>query len=81
MADVGVPLPPSRSILPGRKRNPDTLAGRIRALQVGESMYVDKPQPIVSANAHAQVVNGRAPKGAEYTTRREGDGCRIWRTA
>lgn len=80
MADVGIPIPPSRSTRPGRKCNPDTLSGRIRALKVGESLY-DESQSRLASLAHAQVVNGRADPGFAYVTRKEGEGARIWRTA
>jgi hypothetical protein len=80
VAQTGVPIPPSRSTLPGRKRNPDTMAGRIRALKVGESLYFDKRQNIVCGTALAQKLHGRVDASFEFVTRKEGDGARIWRT-
>jgi hypothetical protein len=80
MGDLHIPIPPSRSTLPGRKRNPDTLSGRIRALKVGESLW-DESHSRLAAIAHAQIVNGRVDPGFAYVTRKEGAGARIWRTA
>lgn len=57
------------------------MAGKIRTLKVGESMYFDKPQNIVSGTALAQVLHGYVEPGFEFTTRKEGAGARIWRTA
>lgn len=79
MPDVGIPVPPSRSILPGRKQNPDSRAGKIRALQPGESEYFACKQSIAGAAVFALQVHGRVPVGAKYVTRREGDGARVFR--
>lgn len=78
--DKNIPLPPSRSTLPGRKPNPDTISGKIRALDVGESLFFETRQSIVGGIAWKQVESKRAPDGAEYVTRRVGTGCRVWRT-
>lgn len=68
----GIPIPPH-----GNTRD-DSMLGRVRQLEVGESLWADSFIESVSAagrNARKKFPDRR------FVVRREGTGARIWRTA
>lgn len=79
--ETGVPIPPP-SGGPGGRFDPNSVAGKLRALAVGDSLFIPGIKP---ANASGFASGTRKRTGFTFTTRKvtvDGvDGVRIWRTA
>lgn len=72
----GIPAP-YRPVV-GRRLDPDSMAGRLRAMEVGDSMLL----PHASRNGFStQLYRIRQSHGFDFTTRQERGGTRVWRIA
>lgn len=69
-----LPLPPSRTATSGRKPNPDSHGGKIRALKIGEHYDANIPQARLSSIASRQRKGGK-----QFATRKTDTGARVWR--
>ena len=72
--EKGVPIPPR-----GRGANKTGLAHTLRTMETGDSFYYEtKSKSSESAMATVTATAARV-HGKKFTTRKEGNGCRVWR--
>ena len=82
--EKGIPMPLKRSP-PGRPRDPESLLGRMAAMEKDDSIFVacpvgkNKNKHQTSMSGKGTVIRNTYNATAKFTTRLEGDGVRVWR--